>query len=452
MRNPKIGLMAISCPIHVEGSNDIGESMVDKTRVALIKEQLIDKLNLEIINVDYIIDSPEKTFDVLKFFNSEEVDCIMIHVTTFVWANQYLQALRLSNVPIALLSESRAQGLPTIGLTVMHGALEQIGIDHAVFYGDIYSEELLIRIKRFALASKVKSILQKSRFGLFGGRSLGITTGTINQSLWMKKFGIDVEHFDQYSVVLEAEKIPNSQVRNFYNDLGKRFGKIAEFEKRFENSIRLYFGYKKILEKEKIDFSAIKCIFDLSDNYSSACLAQSLLNEEGKVSACCGDANAALTMYIMRNLSLQPMLMGDIMHVDPKNKLLRLMADGAASPSLAISDNEVTLNYQSEVESKAGGICVTLVGKPGNVTIGRFAEKDGYYILHIATGKAYVPDKNLVFECGYPEWPQIYIELESDPISFINNSLGQYTICCYDEISEELKETAGLLKIPVLES
>lgn len=84
------------------------------------------------------------------------------------------------------------------------------------------------------------------------------------------------------------------------------------------------------------------------------------------------------------------------------------MANGAVSLSLAENDNEVELNYQSEVESKAGGICVTLLGKPEDVTIGRFY-KNGAYVLHIAKGKAYTPDNNFIFECGYPEWQQIFV-------------------------------------------
>lgn len=88
------------------------------------------------------------------------------------------------------------------------------------------------------------------------------------------------------------------------------------------------FGYKKILEKEKIDSSEIKCIFNLNNNYSSAFFAQSLLNEEVRISACCGDANAVLTMYVIRNLSSQPILMGDIMYVNSKKSI---MIDGQRS-------------------------------------------------------------------------------------------------------------------------
>lgn len=57
----------------------------------------------------------------------------------------------------------------------------------------------------------------------------------------MKKFVIDIEHFDQYSIVLKAEKISIFQIKDFYIDLSKRFRKVVEFDRRFENSIHLYF-------------------------------------------------------------------------------------------------------------------------------------------------------------------------------------------------------------------
>lgn len=168
MRNPKIGLMSVSCPIHMESSNDIGEAKIDGTRIELLKKQLIDKLRFEVVNTALIIDSSEKTFNILKFFNNEEGDCILIFITTFVWANQYLQALRLYNFfPIALIPESRPQGLPTIGLTVMQGTLEQIGLNHTIFYGDILSEEFLLSIRCFVLASKVRAICKKHVLGFY---------------------------------------------------------------------------------------------------------------------------------------------------------------------------------------------------------------------------------------------------------------------------------------------
>ena len=40
---------------------------------------------------------------------------------------------------------------------------------------------------------------------LIGGRSLGIDTTVIDPAQWMKQFGIDVDHVDQFELVRRAE-------------------------------------------------------------------------------------------------------------------------------------------------------------------------------------------------------------------------------------------------------
>ncbi|GAH55693.1 unnamed protein product, partial [marine sediment metagenome] len=56
---------------------------------------------------------------------------------------------------------------------------------------------------------------------------------------------------------------------------------------------------EKIIESQRYDFTGVKCTFDLSDNYCSACLAQSRLSDRGFVTACLNDGNGALSAYIL---------------------------------------------------------------------------------------------------------------------------------------------------------
>ena len=44
-------------------------------------------------------------------------------------------------------------------------------------------------------------------FGLFGGRSLGIDTGTFDPMQWRRQFGVDVEHIDQLEIIRRAEMV-----------------------------------------------------------------------------------------------------------------------------------------------------------------------------------------------------------------------------------------------------
>ena len=410
------------------------------------------KTDTEIMLHESVVEEKWKMIEVVKEALYRNSEGILIYVPTFVWANRFLQALRNIPVPIAIWSEELTDNVPLVGLTVLHGSLEQVGIRHKLIYGKVTEEETICELNNFFTLCHVVKKLSESKFALFGGRSMGINPGMIDPILWMKLFGIDVKNVEQQAIVRAAEKVSYDKVEEIYKVLKQRFIRIVPLDKRFEKSIRLYLGYKQVIKENEIDFAAVKCIFDLSDYYASACLAQSLLNEEGFVSACCGEGNAALTMYIFSLICCSPMMMADIAFIDKEESIICLMCDGAANPSVAGSDQDVELNYQNEVESKAGGICTTLLGRPGMVTIAKFGQKDGRYILNLVEGEAFLPEEDKRRECGYPEWPQLFARLSGDAMTFLKNNVGQYTVCCYGKHSRILKEIAEYYGIEVFEA
>lgn len=400
------------------------------------------KTAAEIMVYESIVEHKEEMFDAVKEGLYKGAEGLLIYVPTFVWANRFLQALRNLSIPIAVWGEEETDNVPLVGLTVFHGSMEQAGIRHKLIYGRAEQEATTTELNHFFLLCHVVKVLGRSKFAMIGGRSMGINTGTIDPVLWMRMFGIDVKNIEQQALIRAAEEVMENEVEALYETLKNRFRHVVPFDVRFDRSIRLYLGYKKVIEENQIDFAALKCIFDLSNYYVSGCLAQSLLNEEGFVSACCGEGNAALTMYIFRLICQSPVMMADIAYIDREQKIIRLMCDGAASPSIAVSDQEVELDYQNEVESKAGGICTNLLGRPGRVTIAKLGQREGKYILNVIEGEAFMPDKEEKKECGYPEWPQLFARLSGDVMTFLKNNIGQYTVCCYGTHTEVLKEIA----------
>ena len=67
----------------------------------------------------------------------------------------------------------------------------------------------------FFRATAAKSRLMGKTFGLFGGRSLGIDTGTFDPMQWKKLFGVDTEHIDQLEIIRRAEMISDEDTRAY---------------------------------------------------------------------------------------------------------------------------------------------------------------------------------------------------------------------------------------------
>jgi len=150
-------------------------------------------------------------------------------------------------------------------------------------------------ITNYVQAAKVVSVLNRSKYGSIGGQGMGIHTGIIDANQWLSDFGILVGFTGEYAIVVEAEKVVRSKVEEIYTQLKEEYSGVPPLDLVMEKSIRLYLALEKIIESERYDFTGVKCTFDLSDNYCSACLAQSKLATRGFVSACLNDANGALS-------------------------------------------------------------------------------------------------------------------------------------------------------------
>lgn len=338
MQKPKIGFLSVTCPTQREAKNETGDSWINTKSIGKIKKELISN-NLDLVAVDKVIAHFYELDEVEKRFNDENVDVVFIYISTWNWANQISQFIRNMNKPVIIYAIDDSKAWSIGGLAATRGGLDEIGIKNRVIYGNISDKNVMDRIVSYSKASMVRNILRKSRYGSIGGQGMGILTGMADTNQWLKDFGILTGFTDQYTLVVEAEKFPISEVKNYYGELKKEYKSVPEFSKIFEKSIRLYLALEKIIKQERYNFTGVKCTFDLSDNYCSACLAQSRLSNRGFVSACLNDSNGALSLYILSLLKKEeePVFNADVNLVNKKDNLIKLIDDGAASPKLTLN-------------------------------------------------------------------------------------------------------------------
>jgi len=458
MRKPKVGFLSVTCPTHKEAKNETGDSWVNTKSIGKIKNELISN-NLDLVAVDKVSAYFYELDEVEKKFINENVDIIFVYISTWNWADQVAQFIRNMNKPVVIYAVDDSKAWSIGGLAATRGGLDEIGIKTRVAYGNISDKDVMDRIVSYSKASMVRNILRKSRYGSIGGQGMGILTGIVDANQWLKDFGILTGFTDQYTLVVEAEKFPISEVKNYYGKLKNEYRSIPEFNRIFENSIRLYLALKKIIKEERYNFTGVKCAFDLSNNYCTPCLAQSRLSNEGFVSACLNDSNGALSTYILSLLKKEeePLFTADINLADKNNNLIKLIDDGAASPKLALNPKEdAELLMQPTLEAKASGICTKLFAKPGNVTLIRLARIDSKYVLHLTEGEAISINKDkkesVMAECGYPIWPHAIIRIKGNINKFVDNLRSEYIHMTYGNLESEIKDFCELYSIKLLEN
>lgn len=436
-RKPIIGIMTLSL------ARERKDLALKFHQVAV--EKLKRRKDIEIIeNKQLCLDTPS-TLSTVKDLENKAPDCILMIVGTWIYAPMVVTAAQNMKVPFALWGIASEEAFSLVGAAIAHGSLDEVGIPHKYLYGSPDDKNTIREIASFARAAKVVNQLQNSVLGVFGGRSAGMYTAMVDQSQVKRLFGVEIEHRDQYQIILETKKVPQLEVDKVYNWIKVTYGNIKANQEIIEKSIRVYLSLKRIKEREKFDFLTIKCQPELIDNYASACLANSLLIDEGIISSCECDINAALTMQILHLLSNSAVMFADLNAIYKTDNSIRLVNCGSAPTTLAKDRKSVDLFPQYSYMGKKGGVTTTFWTKDGQVTLARLFRIKGNYTLQIAAGQSTEQPRDRLAEAR-ERWPQAYIKLNTDDIErFIQTCRSNHMHMVYGNYVQELKEVVQIL-------
>jgi L-fucose/D-arabinose isomerase len=437
----------------------------DKSRFIKRDKECVEwlkKSGLEVVHINNrIISCENESVEAVRFFKNEAVDCVIYYVSWFLESNIIATPIRMFGIPSIIWSVPDPETYSMIGMGVVHGSLDEAGLKHKFIYNYL-NEHTIKSIKSYASAARAKKRLIGSRYCQFGGRCLSMYTAVADPSQWKEKFGVEVEHKEQWTLVQEAEKIDDDKALELVKQYKKDFGQVDPSDDVLLKSAKVYIALKDILKKERFDFAGIKCQFEMIDNYIAPCLALSMLNDENIVVSCEADMNAAITMFILNILSNQPVSFNDISYIDKVNQIIRLLNCGMLPTSFARSKKEIKLrnmvkgmgSYDEEkgVYRTKGGACTNFICRPGEVTLARFARISGEYVCQIAKGKTFIPKD--FFKKGI--WgsdclPWAFVEFSGDMENFIQNIRSNHIHMVYGDYLQELKDVCELLNVsPIL--
>jgi L-fucose isomerase len=200
-----------------------------------------------------------------------------------VWSFPHLAvvAAKFAPGPFLLFSNINPRYPGMVGMLASAGALDQIGVPHARLFGDIRDPEVLRKVLAFIRAASAINRLKGETFGLFGGRPMGMYTAVANLDQWMREFGIDVEHIDQWEIVRGAEKAPNDEVEHAFHWLTTKVGKVHYDGKqltpdKLKLQIRSYIAVREMIKKYRLDFVGIKAQPELTDNFVTMDVTEAL--------------------------------------------------------------------------------------------------------------------------------------------------------------------------------
>ena len=463
-RKPKIGVIGFS-----DGEPGVHEELKDivQKNTDAICEALEKTGEVEIVKASQLVHSVETAKSEALKMVAADVDGTIFSYGVFSFPNFSAIAAKNGKGPFLLAANLNPDWPGMVSMLASGGALHHLGIEHFRAFGDVNEKEVMDRILLFAKCSKVVSSLNGQKYGLIGGRSLGMYSAVVDMQTWQDKFGVDIEHIDQSEIVRIAETIDDEKVEKAFNWMTEKIGAIkydgkALTEDKLKTQIRHYEATKKIVDDNKLDFVGVKCHYEMSRNYCTQCLSAAFMNDpydwDGKkepcVFACEADSDAALTMQIMKHLTGDPVIFMDVRHYDKDYDVMVFCNCGSQSTWYAgKSDNpdenlkNVTL-YPALSIYTGGGAHVNCMTRAGEATIARLCRTQGKYRMVLMNAEfVELPDEKM--KETTEEWPHVFAKLPFDYRIFLDNFDANHCHAVYGNHIEELKTVCKMLNIDV---
>ena len=405
-----------------------------------------------------------------KKMTAEGVHCVVFNFCVWAWPQYARMVSEFCPKPIVMFSNVNPQFPGLVGMLANAGSLDQVGVQFHKVFGDVEDEAVYARLRSRILGVAAFNRLKGLTFALVGGRSLGIDTAVADPALWMKKFGVDVDHIDQFELVrradLEIEKAERVQPALEY--LKKHIRKIhwtepdAQMrltEDLLRRQLGMYYAMRDLCAEFGYDFCGIKGQRELTEHYATADVPEAFLNDEygpeGEphepiICSTEADMDAALTMQVFHHLSGRPVLFADIRHYHQDLGVWDLCNSGEHATYFAARSADPAENL-AKVELRpegfyfpAGGASVYHIAAPGEVTLARMTRSGDThrYRMVIVHGEfvSFGEEEDERLACSVQNnWPHAFAKIDCSAETFVENIHCNHIHGTYGNWVEELK-------------
>lgn len=463
---PRVGLVTFG-----DERDDMWEKVfkgLSEPRHKEVREYL-QSLPIELYSNDEVARSREQINEQIDDLGSFKVDVLIVHTPCWTSPNLVLHGVQRLDMPVVLITSKSAATHGMVGFLGAGGAMHQVGIDHLRIRENVDSPKMTEKLLPFLRAASAVNTLKGEVFGFFGGRSLGIDTGSFDPMQWRQLFGIDVEHIDQLEIIRGAEAIlaertdrVDTMISWLEGDIGSiAYNDAALTRDKLAYQAACYLATKDIIKEKNLGFVAIKCMPDLTNHYVPQCLSAALLpgpfDADGKkisVSmACEADGDGALTMEIMKHVAGgAPVLFADLSHMDHDENVLYLPNCGAMSTWFADRSENAKENLQN-VELRpsvrpGGGSTVYFTAAPGPITLARLYRWSGAYRMAIIPGEAITLSQKKLDEFvearGAHQLPTAFVKVSANLDEIIEEFGSNHISGVAGDVENELVEFCKL--------
>ena len=389
------------------------------------------------------------------------IHALVVHVGTWTYSSTTVMAAIKADVPVIVWANAEVGTFGIVGGSIARGALDEVGIKSYLVYGDFDDPKLKDRLRTLCLGIGGATKLRGMIYGEGGSRCMGMYTARIDPTEWMTRFGIDVDGFEQVDLIRRSNSFSDEEAGEVLNWMRTEFGGIEVKDEVMLAQIKLYLALRGLISERGYDFISVKCLPEMPSCCTTFCVAHVLLNDASDdgfgercafVSACEADANGALTMQMLNNVTAGPVMFTDVLAYDLPENMVRLCNCGAQPTDFARSRQDVTWVTEGlrEFDWVLGGACPRYVGKPGKVTLARLSRISREYVMMITTAESLEMPLEKINETNSQQ-PHVFARLDCSPDGFIRSLRSNHVHVAIGDHTQELVTACEVLDIkPIL--
>jgi L-fucose isomerase-like protein len=366
---------------------------------------------------------------------AHDPDVLLAVIICWSFDHHTLTILRRLPRPLVVLSIPGIRAGSIVGAHQLGSLLTDLGLQHAVCYGDPAAPETYRPVLAYSRAASAMRRLGLGKIGYVGHRTPGMTPIAFDEVEVTRLFGAQVVSYGWGEIESLAASLPAAEVEQQTARLTALGSRVTSSSEALAASARLFLALRDQARREELLAMAIGCY----PQYAGlVCVACGLLGEEGVAAGCEADMNSTLAMFLLQAFTGQPAHFGEILEVDEAENAIITSHCGCAPPSLAADRSEIAI---MPVRLWERGACLRFPAKAGPATFVNLVGRRGTYRLCAVEGEA--TTSGMVFE-GNPVRLVLRFPVRELLETIGEHGFGHHWMLGYGHVIPELKALCRL--------
>ncbi|MDC7226749.1 MAG: fucose isomerase [Spirochaetales bacterium] len=357
-----------------------------------ITENLKKTENAEIIAIPGLVIEPEDAHAAALKLAGNDIDGLVIISGTFHLGHLALELEKILHKPILLwgLPELEYNGgkirLNSVcGVNLNASNLYKSGVrNYHVNVGSSIDND-------WVDALRIAAALRNAHIGLLGYRAKGFFNLGVYDLNVYSKMGLLIDHYELTEVW--NREVPEEALSARLRQLKEIFETDELSNEQIIRVAELSVKLNSFMDDNKLSAAAIRCWPEFAAEFGiSPCAAMSVLQSEGRIIACEGDIEGAISMLAHSAAGAETPYLFDFSQVDFSEDSALLWHCGVAPCNLW--DGRCSRSL-STYFAGGKGVTADFVLKDGNISVVRFDSAGTEYRIFITTGKVIPMEKEL---------------------------------------------------------